>query len=112
MLSVIFPHHLRYVLCGKDFYAVFLQDHFVVSGIIAVTGKTIHFPNDNSVKYAAITVFDHLLKVQTVICFCRQCAVDIFTYNRDTILLGKLTTLAELPFNTFFPLVVRTKGRK
>ena len=66
----------KIVIGGYNFYAVFLQKAFVMSGVVTITGKPVKFPNDNTIESMFITVLDHLLKFGTVIRFCSQRAID------------------------------------
>ena len=96
---------------GYHFYAVLFQKAFIMSGVVTVTGKSVEFPNDNTIESVFITVVDHLLKFGTVVCFCSQRSIDIVADDVDFGALGKFHTLVKLPFDTRFRLIIRTISR-
>ena len=86
---------------------VSFQQILIVCRIIAVSGKTVEFPDQHDVKQPLFAVFDHLLELRAVVRFGRECTVDVVLNDRDAVLFGIGSTFTNLPFDGFFTLVVR-----
>ncbi len=73
--------------------------------IETVTCKAIKLPYDNDVKAHTVTVFDHLLKLRTVISFGRHGTINVCTYDLNIVVGSILVTFSKLTFDTFFSLI-------
>jgi len=72
----------------------------IVRRVIAITCKAVKFPYNNHIKVAFVAIFNHPLKLGTIICFGRQCAVYIGINNGHFVLFGKFHTFTELTVYT------------
>ena len=94
-------------LRGNDLYTVLFENVFIVGGVVAVAGEAIQLPNEYGIEQFAIAVFDHALKVGTVVRLGRERTVDVCTEHGNAVALGKFHTLADLPLDALLSLVVR-----
>ena len=78
----------------------------IVGRIIAVSGKTVEFPDQHNVKQPFLTVLDHLLEVRAVVGFCGKGAVNVVFDHSDAVLFGISCTFTNLALNGFLTLVV------
>ena len=92
------------LLRGDDLYAVLFENILVVGGVIPVAGEAVELPDEHGIEQSAIAVFDHALKIGAIICLGGERAVYVCTEYNNTIALGKLHTLADLPLDAFLPL--------
>jgi len=86
---------------------VFLQLSLVPGTVVAVPGKAVELPDQNHIEDFLRAVLYHPLEVRAVIRFGRVGTVDIGADHGDTVLLGVVLAVAQLPFNGFFALVIR-----
>ena len=87
--------------------AVLFQLVLVVHGIEPIPGKAVELPDQNYIEDFLCAVFDHPLKVRAVIRFGRVGTVNVGADHGDTVLLGVVLAVAQLPFNGRFALAVR-----
>ena len=92
--------------CRYQFHAVPLQLGLVPGTVVAVPGKAIQLPDDDDIKDATLAVFDHLLELRAIICFCRNGTVDIVLHHREAVLLCIGGAFPNLTFDGFFTLTV------
>ena len=85
---------------------ILFQLVLVVHGIESVPGKAVQLPDQNYVEDFLSAVLDHPLKVWAVIRFGRVGTVDIGADHGDTVLLGVVLAVAQLPLNGRFTLAV------
>ena len=86
---------------------VLFQLVLVVHGIEPIPGKAVELPDQNHIEDFLRAVLYHPLEVRTVIRFGRVGTVDIGADHGDTVLLGVVLAVAQLPFNGRFALAVR-----
>ena len=86
---------------------IFLQLGLIPGTVVAVPGKTVKLPDQHNVKQPFLAVLDHLLELRTVIRLGRVGAVNVGADHGDTVLLGVVLAVAQLPFNGRFALAVR-----
>ena len=86
---------------------VLFQLVLVVHGIEPIPGKAVELPDQNYVEDFLRAVLYHPLEVRAVIRFGRVGTVDIGADHGDTVLLGVVLAVAQLPFNGRFALAVR-----
>ena len=55
------------LICGYNTDAIFLQNSFVLSAVIAISGKSVQLPDQHNIKQLFLTVLDHPLKFRAVI---------------------------------------------
>ena len=78
----------------------------IVGRIIAVSGKTVEFPDQHNVKQPFLAVLDHLLEVRAVIGFGGKGTVNVVFDHSDAVLFRIGSTFPDLPFDGFLALVV------
>ena len=86
---------------------VLFQLVLVVHGIEPIPGKAVELPDQNHIEDFLRAVLYHPLEVRAVIRFGRVGTVDIGADHGDTVLLGVVLAVAQLPFNGRFALAVR-----
>ena len=86
---------------------VLFQLVLVVHGIVAVPGKAVELPDQNHIENFLCAVLNHPLEVRAVIRLGRVGTVDVGADHGDTVLLGVVLAVAQLPFNGRFALAVR-----
>ena len=86
---------------------VLFQLVLVVHGIKPIPGKAVKFPDQNHIEDFLRAVLYHPLEVWAVIRFGRVGSVDVGADHGDTVLLGVVPAVAQLPFNGCFALAVR-----
>ena len=91
---------------GHQMDTVLFQLVFVVHGIVAVPGKAVELPDQNHIEDFLSAVLYHPLEVRAVICFGGVGTVDVGADHGDTVLLGVVLAVAQLPFNGRFALAV------
>ena len=115
VFSHAFQHGLQYdsfrticnvFFCRKYTNAIFLQRGFVMCAVIAVAGEAVKFPDNDHIKQTLGAIFDHLLKVRSVIGLRREGAINIVANNRDSVSFTILRTLTDLTLNGFLALAV------
>ncbi len=94
------------LFCRKYTDAVFLQRSFVMCTVIAVAGKAVEFPDNDHIKQTLGAIFDHLLKVRSIIGFRREGAINIMANHRDSISFTILRTFTDLTLDGFLALSV------
>ena len=77
-----------------------------MGAVVAVTGETVKFPNNDNIKEALGAVLNHLLEVRAVVGLGGHGPVNVCPQDGYIIFLAVGRTLPELALNTFFPLVV------
>ena len=85
---------------------VLFQLVLVVHGIEPIPGKAVELPDQNHIEDFLRAVLYHPLEVRAVIRFGRVGTVDIGADHGDTVLLGVVLAVAQLPFNGRFALAV------
>ena len=85
---------------------VLFQLVLVVHGIEPIPGKAVELPDQNHIEDFLRAVLDHPLEVRAVIRLGRVGTVDVGADHGDTVLLGVVLAVAQLPFNGRFALVV------
>ena len=85
---------------------VLFQLVLVVHGIEPIPGKAVELPDQNHIEDFLRAVLYHPLEVRTVIRFGRVGTVDIGADHGDTVLLGVVLAVAQLPFNGRFALAI------
>ena len=98
-----FRNHFR---CGHHFHAVPLQLCFVSGTVVTVSRKPVQLPDDDHVKQLLAAVFNHFLKIRSVVRLCGIGTVNIVAQNRDAVLFGKGGAFPNLTFDGFLPLAV------
>ena len=91
---------------GHHFDPVLFQSGLVAGAVVAVAGKPVQLPNDNHIEQALATIFNHVLKFRAVISLSGKGPVNVVAQDGDTVLLGKGSTLPNLPLDTFLSLIV------
>ena len=86
---------------------VLFQLVLVVHGIESVPGKAVQLPDQNHIEDFLRAVLYHPLEVRAVIRLGRVGTVDVGADHGDTVLLGVVLAVAQLPFNGRFALAVR-----
>ena len=99
--GVVFRHALQYrfqqnafgsfgdvFVGGDDTNAVLTKFCLVGCAVVAITGKAVEFPNNDSFKPAFGTVFDHLLKGGAPIGLCRKGTVNVGVNDQNIMPLG------------------------
>ena len=86
---------------------VLFQLVLVVHGIVAVPGKAVELPDQNHIEDFLRAVLYHVLELRAVIRFGRVGTVNVGADHGDTVLLGVVLAVAQLPFNGRFALAVR-----
>ena len=89
-----------------QFHAVPFQLGLVPGTVVAIPGKAVKFPDDDNIKDATFTVFDHLLELRAVVRFCRNGTIDVVFDHRKAVLLRIGGAFPDLTFNGFFSLAV------
>ena len=92
--------------CRHQFHAVPLQLGLVPGTVVAVSGKAIQLPDNDDIKDATFTVFDHLLELRAVVRFCRNGTIDVVFDHRKAVLLRIGSAFPNLTFDGFFSLAV------
>ena len=87
--------------------AILFQDHLVVCAIKTIPGKAVKFPDENNIKQLLAAVFDHLLELRAIVCFGRECTVNVVLDHGDAVLFRIVRTFPNLAFDGFFTLVIR-----
>ena len=85
---------------------VLFQLVLVVHGIEPIPGKAVELPDQNHIEDFLRAVLYHPLEVRAVIRFGRAGTVDVGADHGDTVLLGVVLAVAQLPFNGRFALAV------
>ena len=85
---------------------VLFQLVLVVHGIEPIPGKAVQLPDQNHIEDFLCAVLYHPLKVRAVIRLGRVGTVDVGADHGDTVLLGVVLAVAQLPFNGRFALAV------
>ena len=85
---------------------VLFQLVLVVHGIEPIPGKAVELPDQNHIEDFLRAVLYHPLEVRAVIRLGRVGTVDVGADHGDTVLLGVVLAVAQLPFNGRFALVV------
>lgn len=62
---------------GYNTDTIFLQNGFVLSAVIAISGKSVQLPDQHNIKQLFLTVLDHPLKFRAVIRLGRESTVNI-----------------------------------
>ena len=91
---------------GHHFDPVLFQSGLVAGAVVAVAGKPVQLPDDNHIEQALATIFNHVLKFRAVISLSGKGPVNVVAQDGDTVLLGKGSTLPNLPLDTFLSLIV------
>ena len=116
ILSITFQHRLQndaFRPLGDDLGGrheldtVLLQLGLVPGTVVAVSGKTVEFPDQHDVKQLLVTVFYHLLELRAVVRFGRDGTVNIVLDDGDAVFLSIRRAFPNLAFDGFFTLVVR-----
>ena len=115
ILGITFQHRLQndaFRPLGDDLGGrheldtVLLQLGLVPGTVVAVSGKAVELPDNDDVKDATLTVFDHLLELRAVVRFCRNGTVNVVLYHREAVLFRIGGAFPDLTFNGFFTLAV------
>ena len=85
---------------------VLFQLVLVVHGIEPIPGKAVELPDQNHIEDFLRAVLYHPLEVRAVIRLGRVGTVDVGANHGDTVLLGVVLAVAQLPFNGRFALAV------
>ena len=85
---------------------VLLQLGLVPGTVVAVSGKTVEFPDQHDVKQLLVTVFYHLLELRAVVRLGRDGTVNVVLDHRNAILFGIGRAFTDLTLDGFFALVV------
>ena len=117
--GIIFRHANKHTLHHNAFWplrngfhgrhqmdTVLFQLVLVVHGIVAVSGKAVEFPDQNYIEDFLRAVLYHVLELRAVIRFGRVGTVNVGADHGDTVLLGVVLAVAQLPFNGRFALAV------
>ena len=91
---------------GHHLDPVLFQSGLVAGAVVAVAGKPVQLPDDNHIEQALAAVFNHVLKFRAVIGLGGKGTIYVVAQDGDAVLLSKGSTLSDLTFDTFFPLVV------
>ena len=76
-----------------------------MGAVIAISRKSIQFPNNYYIENLLGGILDDPLKFKTILSFSSAYgAVDVGANKRYALMLGKRLALAELPLDAFFPL--------
>ena len=86
--------------------AVLFQLVLVVHGIEPIPGKAVELPDQNYIEDFLCAVLNHPLEVRAVIRLGGVGTVDVGADHGDTVLLGVVLAVAQLPFNGRFALAV------
>ena len=92
--------------CRHQFHAVPLQLGLVPGTVVAIPGKTIQLPDNDDIKDATFTVFDHLLELRAIIGLGGDCTVNVMLHHREAVLFRIGGAFPDLTFNGFFALVI------
>ena len=87
-------------------HTIAFQLGLVPCAVVAVPSKAVKFPDDDNIKDATFTVFDHLLELRAVVRFCRNGTIDVVFDHRKAVLLRIGGAFPDLTFNGFFTLTV------
>ena len=82
--------------CGYNAHTVLTQGPFIKDGVISVTGESVKLPHDNHIERFVGAVFDHFLKIGTVIRLRRICTVYVCAHDLDAVFVGKCCVFADL----------------
>ena len=85
---------------------VLFQLVLVVHGIEPIPCKAVELPDQNHIEDFLRAVLYHPLEVRAVIRLGRIGTVNVGADHGDTVLLGVVLAVAQLPFNGRFALIV------
>ena len=94
-------------LCGNDLDPVFPQQMLVKRAVIAVPGKAVQLPHQDSVEQALLTVSDQTLEFRSVGSSGRQSAVNVAGNDGNAVFDGIVCALPDLALDGLLPLAVR-----
>ena len=78
------------------------------SGFVFVSGTSVKLVNEYEIPFPSVAVFDHSLKIRTIVVCTRHGTVDICAKYQNVIFLSILLAHSELPFDRLLGLVIRT----
>lgn len=88
---------VRHWLFGvENSHTITFEFCFVDGTVVPVPGEAVKGVHNHSVKMPLLAVLDKPLEARSVVCLAGDSPVDIFVYDNEVVLEGKLVTFTKL----------------